>query len=319
MTTALLTHADCHGHITPEGHPERVERLHAVLAALEGKALDRHDAPRATDEQLLRAHPQTHLDAVRAAEPAAGAGAVQLDPDTWMVNGSLAAAMRAAGGACRAVDMVMAGQARNAFVATRPPGHHAEARKPMGFCLFGNVAVAAKHALEVHGLDRVAIIDPDVHHGNGTQDLVQNDPRILFVSTHQMPLYPGTGDRAETGPHGTVTNIPLSEGTEGDIYRKIVTARILPLLERFAPQMIFISAGFDAHKDDPLASLALEAEDFGWITEQLCAAADRLCAGRVVSCLEGGYGLEGLAASAASHVDALIAAGGRGQAGAGAG
>lgn len=197
---------------------------------------------------------------------------------------------------------------QNAFVATRPPGHHAEKTSPMGFCLFGNVAIAAKHALDVHGLDRVAILDFDVHHGNGTQDLLWDEARSLFISTHQMPLYPGTGAQHETGAHGQITNIPLSEGTDGEVYRNLMTSRILPLIEGFAPQMLFISAGFDAHQDDPLAGLALRTDDFGWITSELVALADRVCDGRIVSCLEGGYNLPALAASAAAHVDALIAA-----------
>lgn len=306
MTTALITHPDCAGHVTPEGHPEQVARLGAVLDALEGKDLLRVEAPLAEDDAILLCHPSAHLDAIKAAEPEAGE--VALDADTWMSPGSLTAAYRAVGGAVRAVDMVMGGEVQNAFVATRPPGHHAEKQQPMGFCLFGNVAIAAKHALETHGLSRVAIVDFDVHHGNGTQDLLWDEPRAQFISTHQMPLYPGTGAQHERGAHGQVTNIPLSAGTDGALYRNILTSRILPLIEAFAPEMLFISAGFDAHKDDPLASLALSTEDFGWITSELCALAGRICGGRVVSCLEGGYNLPALGASAAAHVDALIAA-----------
>lgn len=306
MTTALITHPDCHGHVTPDGHPEQVARLHEVLKALEGKDLLRVDAPVCDDASILLCHPLAHLDAVNAAAPESGQ--VQLDADTWMSPGSLKAASRAVGGAVRAVDMVLGGEVQNAFVATRPPGHHAEKQQPMGFCLFGNVAIAAKHALERHGLERVAIFDFDVHHGNGTQDLLWDEPRVQFISTHQMPLYPGTGAQHERGAHGQITNIPLSEGTDGTLYRSLMTSRILPLIESFEPQMLFISAGFDAHRDDPLASLALDTEDFGWITSELTALAARQCSGRIVSCLEGGYNLPALAASAAAHVDALIAA-----------
>ena len=306
MTTALITHTDCHEHVTPDGHPEQVARLHEVLKALEGKNLKRIDAPMAEDASILLCHPQSHLDAIRAASPEAGK--VQLDADTWMSPGSLTAGYRAVGGAVKAVDMVLDEEVRNAYVATRPPGHHAEKTTAMGFCLFGNVAIAAKHALETHGLKRVAIVDFDVHHGNGTQDLLWEEERALFISTHEMPLYPGTGAQNEQGAHGQITNIPLSAGTDGSLYRKIMANRILPLVEEFEPEMLFISAGFDAHKDDPLASIALSTEDFGWITQELLGLADRLGGGRVVSCLEGGYNLPALAASSAVHVDELIAA-----------
>lgn len=306
MTTALITHAECHDHVTPDGHPEQVARLHEVLKALDGKDLLRVEAPMGEDASILLCHPQSHLDAVRAATPATGMA--QLDPDTWMSPGSLTAAYRAVGGAVKAVDMVMAGEVGNAFVATRPPGHHAEKTSAMGFCLFGNVAIAARHALEVHGLRRVAIVDFDVHHGNGTQNLLWDEERALFISTHQMPLYPGTGAQHDRGAHGQITNIPLSAGTDGSLYRKIITGRIIPLIEKFEPEMLFLSAGFDAHQDDPLASISLTTEDFGWITNALTEVAARLCGGRVVSCLEGGYNLPALGASAAAHVDALIAA-----------
>ncbi|WP_407494137.1 histone deacetylase family protein [Pseudooceanicola sp. MF1-13] len=306
MTTALITHPDCHGHVTPDGHPEQVARLHEVLKALDGKDLQRVDAPLCDDASILLCHPQSHLDAIQSAAPETGQ--VQLDADTWMSSGSLSAARRAVGGAVAAVDMVLGGEVQNAFVATRPPGHHAEKTSPMGFCLFGNVAIAAKHALEKHGLERVSIIDFDVHHGNGTQDLLSDEPRTQFISTHQMPLYPGTGAQHERGAHDQITNIPLSEGTDGEVYRNLMTSRILPLIESFDPQMLFISAGFDAHRDDPLAGLALSTDDFAWITQELMALAARVCGGRVVSCLEGGYNLPALAASASVHVDALIAA-----------
>lgn len=307
MTTALITHPDCLTHITPEGHPERVARLEHVLAALDGKALLRCEAPLASDDQLLRAHPQAHLDRIRATAPANGMA--QIDADTWMSSGSLNAALRAAGGAAQGVDMVMDGSARNAFVAMRPPGHHAETSTPMGFCLFGSVAIAAKHALEHHGLSRVAIVDFDVHHGNGTQDLVEGDPRILFCSTHQMPLYPGTGHPSETGCDNNVVNVALPDGAGGQAFRRAFDAEIKPALDAFAPELILISAGFDAHRADPLAGLNLVEEDFAWATQAICALAATHAEGRVVSCLEGGYDLTALARSAAAHVDALIAAG----------
>lgn len=306
MTTALITHSDCLEHVTPEGHPEQVARLHEVMKALDGKDVVRVDAPMGTDEQVLLCHPASHLNAVKSTAPETGI--VQLDADTWMSPGSLTAGFRAVGGAVKAVDMVLNGEVRNAFVATRPPGHHAEKTSAMGFCLFGNVAIAAKHALESHRLSRVAIVDFDVHHGNGTQDLLWDEGRTLFVSTHQMPLYPGTGAQHEQGAHGQITNIPLSEGTDGSLYRKIMANRILPLVEAFEPDLLILSAGFDAHKDDPLAGIELSTEDFGWITRELVGLAGRICDGRVVSCLEGGYNLPALAASAALHVDELIAA-----------
>lgn len=307
MSTALITHPDCHGHVTPDGHPEQAARLKEVLRVLAARDLVRETAPIASDADLCLAHPKAHVAAIRAKAPQHGT--VQLDPDTWMSPGSLDAALRAAGAAVRAVDMVLAGEVTNAFVATRPPGHHAERETPMGFCLFGNVAIAAKHALERHGLSRVAIVDFDVHHGNGTDDLVREDERILFISTHEMPLYPGTGDPKDTGPHDTVMNIALSTGTDGSLYRKIMDNRILPRLREFKPELILISAGFDAHADDPLAGISLSTDDFGWITSSLTGAARDLCGGRIVSCLEGGYDLAALGASAAIHVDTLIAAG----------
>lgn len=305
MPTALITHSDCLQHINPQGHPEQVARLEHVLAALAGKSLVRVDAPLAEDAHLLRAHPKAHIDAIRAAAPASGL--VLLDADTSMSPGSLAAALRAAGGAVHAVDMVMAGDVRNAFVACRPPGHHAEKTTPMGFCLFGNVAIAAKHALEHHGLGRVAIVDFDVHHGNGTQDLCQDDPRILFCSTHQMPLFPGTGQPSETGCDGNVVNVALPEGAGSTAFRQVMEGQVLPAVDAFAPEMVFISAGFDAHRADPLAGLDLVEDDFAWATRRICDLADVHAGGRVVSSLEGGYDLKALAASAAAHVDALMA------------
>ncbi|QIE45439.1 histone deacetylase family protein [Pseudohalocynthiibacter aestuariivivens] len=307
MTTALLTHPDCLKHINPDGHPEQVARLEHILAVLRDKELTRTDAPLAEDALLMLAHPKTHVDAIRAAAPTEGR--VQLDADTSMSPGSLNAALRGVGGAVKAVDMIMAGEVRNAFVACRPPGHHAERSTPMGFCLFGTVAIAAKHALEHHGLARVAIVDFDVHHGNGTQDLCQDDPRILFCSTHQMPLYPGTGHPSETGCDGNVLNVALADGAGSAAFRQAMERQILPAVAAFAPEMVFISAGFDAHRADPLAGLNLIEDDFAWATEKICDLADVLAGGRIVSSLEGGYDLRALATSTATHVDVLIARG----------
>ncbi|WP_341368047.1 histone deacetylase family protein [Yoonia sp. BS5-3] len=302
MTTALISHDDCLGHVTPPGHPEQVARLDAVLGALEGMELHRVKAPMAAEDDLLRAHPKAHIDAIKAAAP--DEGWRSLDADTHMSVGSLQAAYRAAGGAVRAVDLVMGGEAQNAFAAVRPPGHHAERETAMGFCLFGSIAIAAKYALDHHGLARVAIVDFDVHHGNGTQDLVEDDARILFCSTHQSPLYPGTGAAHETGV-GNVLNVPLPGGTGSKGFRDAYEQVVLPRVDAFSPEILLISAGFDAHRDDPLAGMELTTEDFAWVTGKLCDLADRHCKGRVVSALEGGYDLPALGASAAAHVKIL--------------
>ncbi|MEL7114777.1 MAG: histone deacetylase family protein, partial [Pseudomonadota bacterium] len=230
------------------------------------------------------------------------------DADTHVSSGSLDAAMRAVGGACLAVDQVLGGAQKNAFVAMRPPGHHAETSTAMGFCLFGTVAIAAKRALDHHGLERVAVVDFDVHHGNGTQDLLWTEPRSLFVSSHQMPLYPGSGAASETGAHNNVFNVPLDPMTGGAEMKRRYQDEVFPLLEAFKPQLILISAGFDAHEADPLANLLWTTEDFAWITKELCGLADRLCDGRIVSCLEGGYDLDALGASTAAHVTVLMEA-----------
>ncbi|MBL3570130.1 acetoin utilization protein [Rhodovulum sulfidophilum] len=307
MTTALLTHSDCLDHVTPPGHAERVDRLRAVAEALttEGFAgLLREDAPLADEAELLRAHPQGYVDMVRAAIPAEGT--VALDADTHMSPGSFRAALRAVGGALRAVDMVMAGEAANAFVAVRPPGHHAETARAMGFCLFSTVAIAARYALDRHGLSRVAVVDFDVHHGNGTQDVLWDDPRVLFVSTHQMPLYPGTGAAIETGAAGNILNLPLPPMSDGRRLRAEIEAHALPRLDAFAPELVLVSAGFDAHAADPLAQLAWGTADFAWITQRLCDIAEAHSGGRLVSTLEGGYDLEALAASVAAHVAVLM-------------
>lgn len=307
MTTALLTHSDCLAHVNPPGHPERVERLRAVLAALEGEEfayLVRVDAPLADDAAILRAHPRSYLAALEARAPTEGI--VPLDSDTVLGPHTLTAARRGAGAVVTAVDMVMAGEVGNAFAACRPPGHHAERALAMGFCYFGNVVIGARHALDVHGLERVAIVDFDVHHGNGTQDLVWDDARILFASTHQMPLYPGTGAAEETGAHGQVVNVPLPPGASGGVFRAGMLGRVLPALEAFRPEMVFVSAGFDAHARDPLANLNFTDADFAWATERICDVADRHAAGRVVSTLEGGYDLTALASASAAHVRVLM-------------
>ncbi len=304
MSTALVTHPDCHNHLTPKGHPEQVARLDYILSALKDKTVTRVEAPLASDEDLLLVHPQSHLKAIQEAVPQDGI--VQIDGDTYMSPGSYTAALRVAGGALRAVDMVMTGEVQNAFVAMRPPGHHAETTTPMGFCFFGNVALAAKHALEGHGLSRVAVVDFDVHHGNGTQDLLKSEAGVLFISSHQMPLWPGSGSEHETGDHANVMNVPFAPGADGTAFREVYEARVFPAIEVFAPEMIIISAGFDAHRADPLANINLETEDFAWVTDELCQIATRHCSGRVVSCLEGGYDLNALAESAAAHVDVLI-------------
>lgn len=302
MTTALFTHDDAFHHVTPPGHPERVDRLRAVAAGLAGLPLDRREAPLAHDADILRCHPAAYLDSVRAAVPDEGWAA--LDADTMLSPGSWAAALRAVGGVCAAVDAVIAGEVANAFVAMRPPGHHAERQTPMGFCLFGNVAIGAKRALDHHGLSRVAVVDFDVHHGNGTQDLLWDEARALFFTSQQMPLWPGTGDPSERGAHGQIVNIPLAPGSDGAVMRAAY-ATALDRLRDWRPELILISAGFDAHADDPLAGLMWQAGDFAWLTHQLCDIAEEVCGGRVVSALEGGYDLAALQASVAAHVGVL--------------
>ena len=304
MTTIVFTHEDGRGHVTPQGHPEQVARLDAVkagLAVLTG--LDRREAPMGAVEDVLRCHPQGYYDRVAGAIPASGWH--QLDADTHLSPGSLAAALRGVGGCCAAVDAVMEGAARSAFVGCRPPGHHAERETAMGFCLFGNVAIAAKRALDVHAARRVAIVDFDVHHGNGTQDLLWDEGRALFVSSHQVPLYPGTGMASETGAHGQILNLPLEPGSGSAQMRKLYEERVFPALVAHRPDLILISAGFDAHADDPLAQLAWTVEDFGWVTGRLCDLADELCEGRVVSTLEGGYDLDALEDCVSAHVGIL--------------
>lgn len=307
MTTALFSTSKGLRHDVPQGHPEQPDRLRAVARGLEGLVLDRRDAPLAAREDLLRCHPETHLAALEAAsaEATRQQTVLQLDADTWMSPGTLEAALRAAGGVCAAVDLVISGGAANAFVACRPPGHHAEAALPMGFCLFGNVAIGAKRALDHHGLSRVAVVDFDVHHGNGTQALLWDEPRALFVTSQQMPLWPGTGEVTERGAHGQVLNVPLSPGSDGAAMRAAYGAQVFPRLDAFRPELILISAGFDAHARDPLANLMWDEEDYAWLTTRLCDLADAHAGGRVVSVLEGGYDLAALQASVAAHVGVL--------------
>ena len=285
MTTLLVTHAACAGHDMGEGHPERPARLRAVDQALESEKfqmLARDSAPRAPIEALTRVHPAAYVAAIEQASPTQGR--VRVDQDTSMSPGTWEAAIRTAGGAVFAVDEIVAGRAVNAFVAMRPPGHHAETSTPMGFCFFNNAAIAARHAQAVHGLERVAIVDFDVHHGNGTQDIFWNDNSVLYASTHQMPLFPGTGGRSERGEHD----------------------QILPRVEAFSPDLIIVSAGFDAHHRDPLGNINLREEDFAWVTRKIMAIAQRRCGRRLVSLLEGGYDLQGLGRSVAAHVAALM-------------
>jgi len=307
MATALLTDGSALEHVTPPGHPEQVARLIRILTALadpEFATLERVRAPMAEDSALLRAHPESYLNAIREAAPEQGWA--QIDGDTFMSPGSLEAAYHAAGGCMRAVDMVMQGRVQNAFVAMRPPGHHAEETTAMGFCLFSNVALAAKHALDHHGLSRVAVVDFDVHHGNGTQNVLASEARALFCSTHQMPLFPGTGYAHETGDHDNVVNVPLSAGDGRTAFEAAMEGTILPRVYAFKPELILISAGFDAHRADPLANIELVEQDFAWITARLCDIAEAHCGGRVVSTLEGGYDLDALAASVAAHVQVLM-------------
>lgn len=306
MTTALYTHPDCLEHTTPPGHPEQVARLKYISDALSDfDALDRREAPLCNEADILLAHPANHLDRIRSASP--DTGYTMIDGDTHMSPGSLTAAYRAVGANVAAVDAVLAGEVQNAFVACRPPGHHAEKTTAMGFCLFGNIAIAARHAMERHGLSRVAIVDFDVHHGNGTQDILWNEERVLFCSTHQMPLYPGTGSANETGGYGNIFNHPLAPMSGSRDMRNAYEREILPAIRQFAPELILISAGFDAHMADPLANLNWSTEDFGWLTRQICDLADDVCESRVVSTLEGGYDLRALAESTAAHVSELMA------------
>jgi acetoin utilization deacetylase AcuC-like enzyme len=305
--TLLVSHPACLEHNMGEGHPERPDRVRAIERALESEAfqtLARDVAPLADDSSIARVHPHTYIEAIREAAPSHGR--VALDQDTSMSPGTLEAALRAAGGAVFAVDEVMSGKVRNAFVATRPPGHHAEVATPMGFCFFNNAAIAARHAQGAHGAERVAIMDFDVHHGNGTQHIFWDDPSVLYASTHQMPHYPGTGAIQERGAHDQIVNAPLRAGDGGEAFREAMETAILPRLEAFAPDLVIISAGFDAHRRDPLGNLNFIEADFAWATRKLMGVARKRGHERVVSVLEGGYDLEGLSRSVAAHVTALM-------------
>jgi acetoin utilization deacetylase AcuC-like enzyme len=307
--TILLTHPDCVLHNPGPGHPERPERLKAVLAALDHPdfaALDRREAPFATQAQIARVHGAAFVAELLDSVPESGM--VRLDADTVMSPGSGNAALRAAGAAVAAVDAVLKGEAANAFCAVRPPGHHAEPDQAMGFCLFNSIAVGAAHAQAVYGVERVAIVDFDVHHGNGTQAMTASRPDWLYASTHQYPFYPGTGSVRERGAYGNIVNAPLASGDGGTEFRAAFDEVILPALDRFRPELLMISAGFDAHHRDPLASLTLDEDDFAWATQALVDVARRHAGGRIVSLLEGGYDLTALATSAAVHVRVLMAA-----------
>ena len=307
MSCLVYTHARCLEHDPGPGHPESPSRLAAVLEALADErfaALPRHEAPRATREQIARVH------AARLIGDVLDAGEIEgwrrLDPDTVMSPASADAALRAAGAVCAAVDAVLAGDDRRAFCAVRPPGHHATHDTAMGFCLFNSVAIGAAHALAAHGIERVAIVDFDVHHGNGTQDIFWSDPRVLYASSHQWPLYPGTGARTETGT-GNIVNAPLRTGSGSAEFRDAYESVVLPALDAFAPELVMISAGFDAHRLDPLANLNLDGDDYAWITARLVDLADKHAHGRIVSSLEGGYSLTALREAVTAHVGALAA------------
>jgi acetoin utilization deacetylase AcuC-like enzyme len=310
MTTLLLHHDDCLKHDPGPGQPERVDRISSILSAvrdLDGTEL--LPAPRATPEQIERVHPAEYWQRLVELEPesAAGGERVALDWDTFMSAGTIDAALRGSGAACFAVDQIQAGKGRNAFCVVRPPGHHAETATAMGFCLLNHVAVATRHAMATGAAERVAIIDFDVHHGNGTQAIFETSPDVMFVSSHQMPLYPGTGHPRETGC-GNILNLPLAPGMGSVEFRSAWAQRGLPAVRDFGPDLIVVSAGFDAHERDPLGQLELQDEDYGWITSEICAIAADTCDGRIVSMLEGGYDLDALATAAHAHVESLTRA-----------
>ncbi|RWM31902.1 histone deacetylase family protein [Mesorhizobium sp.] len=306
MTTRLYTHPVFLEHLTPPGHPERPDRLRAIERVLDDEAfsaLDRVKAPEGDEATILYAHPEDFVARIRAAIPASGI--VSIDADTSASPKSWQSAVTAIGAANAAIDDVFEGRAANVFVAARPPGHHAEKTTAMGFCLFNTAAIAARHAQKKHQAERVAIVDWDVHHGNGTQDIFWDDPSVLYCSTHQMPLYPGTGAKSETGA-GNIVNAPLAPSTGSELFRDAFLSRVLPSIDAFAPDLIIISAGFDAHHRDPLAEINLTEDDFDWATGQLMERAGRHSGNRLVSLLEGGYDLQGLAFSVAAHVGRLM-------------
>ncbi len=307
MTTLYITHAAGLEHIPPLGHPERPDRLRVIEQVLEHESfqtLAREQAPVAAFHRIALCHPMAYIEAIREANPREGL--VRLDADTSMSPGTFEAALRSAGGAVMAVDEVMTGRVANAFCAMRPPGHHAETAAPMGFCFFNNAAIAARHAQSEYGAERVAVIDFDVHHGNGTQEIFWSDPTLMYCSTHEMPLYPGTGSVSERGDHDTIVNAPLRAGDGGEEFHEAVETRVLPRLRDFRPDLVVISAGFDAHMRDPLANINLLEADYAWVTRKLMDVADETANGRVVSLLEGGYDLQGLGRSVAVHVTTLM-------------
>lgn len=307
MTTLVLTHAASFDHLTPPGHPERPDRIRAideVLTADHFRDLARGEAPEGSLDSVALCHNEHYIAELRHLSPENGL--VYLDSDTSMSPGTWEAAMRGVGGAIAATEAVIAGHASNAFVATRPPGHHAETGRAMGFCLFDQAAIAARHAQRKHGIDRVAVVDFDVHHGNGTQDIFWADRSVMYCSTHQMPLFPGSGASSERGDHDTIVNAPLAAGDGGAKFRAAFENLILPRLRKFAPELFVISAGFDAHSRDPLATLNLAASDFEWVTRKVMDIADATAGGRIVSVLEGGYDLKALGESVAAHVAALM-------------
>ncbi len=307
MSTLLVSHPCFAGHQTPSGHPERPDRIRAVdkvLSDARFAALIREEAPEVDLAAVLRCHPSDYVHAIEEANPRGGL--VQLDADTSMSPGTWEAILRGAGASTRAVDAVLGGEADNAFAAIRPPGHHAEKQTAMGFCFVNNAAVAARHAQKVHGAGRVAIVDWDVHHGNGTQDIFWSDASVMYCSTHEMPLYPGTGAKDERGDFDTIVNAPLKAGDGGEAFREAFTNLILPRLMAYRPELVIISAGFDAHWRDPLANINLDEADFAWATAQLMDVAASSAGGRLVSLLEGGYDLQGLAGSVGAHVGVLM-------------
>lgn len=307
MTTRYYENEIFKQHITPAGHPERVDRLLALEEALTAEpfsALDRQQTKPADEDAILLAHPESFRKSVLEQIPQTGTNIV--DGDTVVSPKSYDAALHGIGGATSAVDDVFSSAINNAFVASRPPGHHAEKETAMGFCLFNNVAIAARHAQQQHGAERVAIVDWDVHHGNGTQDIFWDDETVLYCSTHQMPLYPGSGAKNETGNKGTMCNAPLAVGDGGDQFHDAFKSRVLPAIDDFCPDLIIVSAGFDAHHRDPLAQINLDHDDFDWATGRLMELATKHCEDRLISVLEGGYDLEGLAVSAAAHIYRLM-------------
>jgi acetoin utilization deacetylase AcuC-like enzyme len=303
MKTLILHHDDCLQHDPGPHHPERPDRVRAVISAVRNLAgTELLPAPLASLDQVCRAHNADYWQKLIDLEPESEA--VALDPDTFLSAGSIKATLRGSGAACFAIDQIFAGKSRNAFCAVRPPGHHAGSNFAMGFCLFNHVAVAARHALAEHDIERVTILDFDVHHGNGTQAIFEQSPEVQYLSSHQMPLYPGTGHPDETGC-GNILNLPLAPGTGSREFRTVWSTLGLPALHGFQPDLIIISAGFDAHHSDPLGQLELQDEDFGWITGEICRYAESACGGRVLSVLEGGYDLEALASASVAHVEAL--------------